>query len=159
MVVWDRVTWQASVPAGTALHVSVRTGSRLVPDATWTPFKAMSGSGALIRSAGRYVQYQVRMTTTASSRTPVLSSIGFTHNGTLGRVEKEVGCGESGSTCSTPSTRSSSSVPSSFSSPKGASPRTAGSRTSWVLTTLLLPLAVRPALAPHGRRGRRTRRS
>jgi hypothetical protein len=159
MVVWDRVTWQASVPAGTALQVSVRTGSRLLPDATWTPFKAMSGSGALIRSAGRYVQYQVRMTTTASSRTPVLASIGFTHNGTLGRVEKEVGCGESGSTCSPPSTRSSAAVPSSFDSPKGTSPRTAGSRTSWVLTALLLPLAVRPALAPHGRRGRRTRRS
>jgi hypothetical protein len=91
MVTWDRATWRASVPAGTSLRVSVRTGSRPTPDASWTEFTQLSGSGAQIRTEGRYLQYRVELTTTAASRTPVLSAIGFTHNGVLPDHEGEVG--------------------------------------------------------------------
>jgi hypothetical protein len=89
MVMWDRAVWSAKVPAGTALRVSVRTGSRPTPDATWTDFTPLSGSGAAIRTEGRYLQYRVELTTTAASRTPMLSAIGFTHNGVLPDHEGE----------------------------------------------------------------------
>jgi hypothetical protein len=81
--------WRADVPAGTSLQVSVRTGSRRSPDATWSGWTTLSGSGARVVGEGRYLQYRVQLATTNPARTPVLSAIGFTHNGTLLRHEKE----------------------------------------------------------------------
>ena len=91
MVTWDRATWKAKLPAGTGLQVSVRTGSRPTPDGTWTAFAPLGGSGSVIGTEGRYLQYRVELTTTSAARTPVLSSIGFTHNGRLMTGERETG--------------------------------------------------------------------
>ena len=88
-VTWDRASWQADTPAGTAVRVSVRTGSRKVPDATWSQWSGLSGSGSRVHAEGRYLQYRVELTTSSTLRTPVLRGIGFTHNGTLPRHEKE----------------------------------------------------------------------
>jgi hypothetical protein len=93
MVTWDRASWQVQVPAGTALQVSVRTGSRSTPDASWTAFRPLSGSGAVLGTDSRYLQYRVVLTTRDRSRTPVLSAIAFTHNGSLASAPTIEGCG------------------------------------------------------------------
>jgi hypothetical protein len=79
---------RAQIPAGTTLRISVRAGSMSRPDGTWTPFVRLPGSGASlakILGSSRYIQYRVDLVTNDSSRTPVLSAIGFTHNGTAPR--------------------------------------------------------------------------
>jgi hypothetical protein len=85
MVTWDRATWQASVPNGAVLRVFVRTGSTSKPDRSWTPWQRMSGSGAVIATDGRYLQYRVELVagSRALAAVPKLAAIGFTHNGTL----------------------------------------------------------------------------
>lgn len=89
MVTWDRATWRATVPDGTAVKVSVRTGSRRSPDGTWSAWTSLSGPGARVVGEGRYLQYRVELTTARPTKTPVLEAIGFTHNGTLPDHEKE----------------------------------------------------------------------
>ena len=52
----------------------------------------------VLGSDGRYLQYRVVLSTRDRSRTPVLSSIGFTHNGSLPRQDAE-SCGLSDTAC------------------------------------------------------------
>ena len=52
---WNNVSWIADVPAGTTLALSVRTGSTATPDATWTPFVAVTPGALSLQS--RYIQY------------------------------------------------------------------------------------------------------
>jgi hypothetical protein len=83
-VTWDRATWLASTPSGAAVEVQVRTGSRAVPDASWSAWTTLSGSGAVLASAvpdSRYLQYRVVLRAADPGRAPVLRSIGFSHNG------------------------------------------------------------------------------
>lgn len=80
MVNWLRMTWQADLPEGTALKVSFRTGSNAVPDATWTQWRDLPGSGAPLGGASRYLQYKVELTGTAGAA-PTLYGIAFTHDG------------------------------------------------------------------------------
>lgn len=79
MVQWRRATWDADVPSGASLTISVRTGSTSTPDATWTPWAIVASNDAslanLVRDS-RYLQYRVDMTGSVSAR-PVLRSIGF----------------------------------------------------------------------------------
>jgi Domain of unknown function (DUF4082)/Bacterial Ig-like domain/Purple acid Phosphatase, N-terminal domain len=81
MVAWQQATWWAELPAGTALEISVRTGSTRRPDATWTPFRALSGPGAVVGSSSRYLQYRVEFRSGGSGSMPVLRGIGFAHDG------------------------------------------------------------------------------
>jgi hypothetical protein len=81
MVTWDRATWQADLPAGTSLVVSVRTGSTPAPGASWSGWQALAGPGARVLGSSRYLQYRLLLTTRAPGRTPALRAIGFTHNG------------------------------------------------------------------------------
>jgi len=81
MVAWDRVAYRATVPNGTTLRVSVRTGSTPTPDSTWSAWTTLSGSGARVPGESRYLQYRVDMSTVAPSTTPVLRGIGFTYSG------------------------------------------------------------------------------
>jgi hypothetical protein len=81
MVGWDRAYWQADLPAGTALTVSVRVGSTARPDAAWTGWQPLSGPGARVTGSSRYLQYRVVLSTSAAGRSPVLDGIGFTDNG------------------------------------------------------------------------------
>jgi hypothetical protein len=82
MAAWDRATWQAQLPAGARLRVSVRAGSTTTPDdGTWTRFVPLDGSGAGLAALGgsRYLQYRVDMVAGDQGRAPVLRSIGFTY--------------------------------------------------------------------------------
>jgi hypothetical protein len=71
---WDLASWDASVPAGTTLTIQVRGSS---DGSTWSAWQTLSSSGAPISPLinDQYLQYQVIMTTTSPSLTPVLSDI------------------------------------------------------------------------------------
>ncbi|HXH27801.1 MAG TPA: hypothetical protein VNL37_02080, partial [Candidatus Polarisedimenticolia bacterium] len=72
---WGAATWTAGEPAGTGLSVFVRTGNTAVPDATWTPYTAVPGSGSSIGASTRYLQYRVDLTTSDPGSTPAFEDI------------------------------------------------------------------------------------
>jgi Domain of unknown function (DUF4082)/Bacterial Ig-like domain len=80
LVTWDRAQWRADVPAGSKITVSVRTGSTPEPDASWSSWKTLSGSGARVDGTSRYLQYRVDLVRGTGDTTPVLRAIGFTNN-------------------------------------------------------------------------------
>ena len=80
MVTWDRLTYQADVPAGATLQVSVRIGSTATPDASWSAWTPVASGGRVVGSS-RYLQYRVQMSTTGDASSPVLRDIGITNNG------------------------------------------------------------------------------
>jgi hypothetical protein len=80
MVDWDRPIWQADVPTGSKLVVSVRTGSTRRPDSTWSDWSRVSGKSK-IPGSSRYIQYRLTMTSPVGTAAPVLYGIGFSNNG------------------------------------------------------------------------------
>ena len=81
MVTWDRLTYQADVPAGATLRVSVRIGSTSKPDASWSAWTPVASGGRVVGDS-RYLQYRLEMSTTGGANSPVLRDIGITNNGT-----------------------------------------------------------------------------
>jgi hypothetical protein len=81
MVTWDRLTYQADIPAGASVKVSVRIGSISTPDATWSAWTPVAANGRVVGSS-RYLQYRVELTSTVPSSTPVLRDIAITNSGT-----------------------------------------------------------------------------
>src|SRR5205823_6430639 len=73
-------TWSAGVPAGTTLALSVRTGNTPVPDATWTAFTALAGSGSSVGKSSRYLQYQASLAATDPGQTPALQAVTVQYN-------------------------------------------------------------------------------
>lgn len=90
MVTWDRAGWSGQVPAGATLQVSVRTGSTLTPDSTWSEWTPVDAPGARLVGESRYIQYNVELVRSQAGRAPTLTAIGFTHNGELPRAIGEV---------------------------------------------------------------------
>lgn len=74
---WGAANWNADVPTGTTLSISVRTGNTETPDATWTAWKPLSASGDQVMQNGQYIQYKADMTTTDPNVTPALLNISF----------------------------------------------------------------------------------
>jgi hypothetical protein len=91
MVTWDRGFWYGSVPSGATLKISVRTGSTVKPDSTWSKWAPLGASGDRVIGDSRFVQYRVELTRSQAGMAPVLSAIGFTHNGHLPVAIKEIG--------------------------------------------------------------------
>jgi hypothetical protein len=91
MVTWDRGYWYGSVPAGASVKVSVRTGSSATPNSTWSTWAPLGASGGRVVGDSRYVQYRVELTRLPGGRAPVLTALGFTHNGQLPRSISEFG--------------------------------------------------------------------
>jgi hypothetical protein len=83
MVTWDRGFWYGKVPAGATVRVSVRTGSSARPNATWSRWVPLRSSGDRVTGDSRYVQYRLTLSRGASGRAPVVTAVGFTHNGQL----------------------------------------------------------------------------
>ena len=80
---WQVGVWDADVPAGTTVTVSVRTGNAAAPDASWSPWTAVTGPGATLAvPPGQYLQYRVELTAGAAA-VPALHWIGFIHGGVL----------------------------------------------------------------------------
>ncbi|WP_229068355.1 DUF4082 domain-containing protein [Actinoplanes sp. DH11] len=77
MVNWDRLSYQAQVPAGAGVRLFVRTGSTSVPDASWTGWTEV-GQGERVTGGSRYAQYRAELTRSPGGRTPVLLGMGIT---------------------------------------------------------------------------------
>ena len=88
MVDWDRALWHAKVPSGSKLVISVRTGSTVKPDRTWSSWKTVTSKGKITGSS-RYIQYKLQMTSPIGAAPPVLYGIGFSNDGAPPRQELE----------------------------------------------------------------------
>jgi hypothetical protein len=75
-VAWIATEATATMPAGTEVVVTVRTGDSASPDASWSEFAQLDGSAAM---AGRYAQYRVELKTTTPGATPVLERMVVTY--------------------------------------------------------------------------------
>jgi hypothetical protein len=76
------LTWQAETPAGTSVHVQVRSaaGNDQGPGG-WTAFSSLDRSGAALPALHRghgWFQYRVVLATKAETRTPVLREVRLT---------------------------------------------------------------------------------
>lgn len=92
MVTWRRAVWDADQPEGTDVVVEVRTGSRLDPDDSWTPWRTLRGVGDTIGGSSRFLQYRVTLRSDDATVTPTVRSLGFTHDGPPpAEVEGEAG--------------------------------------------------------------------
>jgi hypothetical protein len=69
VVTWDALTWDATVPTGTTLTVRVRSGNTATPGTSWTGWQTVSASGGALGVTGRYLQYQLTMTSTGTRYT------------------------------------------------------------------------------------------
>ena len=63
---WGTLSWTVHAPAGTGAAFFARHGDTRSPDATWTAFAPVAGSGGAIGGSSRYLQYRVDL----SPRTP-----------------------------------------------------------------------------------------
>jgi hypothetical protein len=73
---WNTLSWDSVTPANTGVAISVRLGNTPTPDASWTPFTALTGSGAAI-GGGLYefMQYSAALSTADPGQTPVLQDV------------------------------------------------------------------------------------
>jgi PKD repeat protein len=74
-VLWSSLGWDAEVPAGTTVSVSVRSGDSAVPDGSWTPWSAPAVAPGAIGQPGRYLQYRVTLATSDDRSTPTVRSV------------------------------------------------------------------------------------
>ena len=74
-VLWNAISWNADVPAGTSLAFSVRHGDTPVPDGSWTAFAPAASSGVQVGGASRYIQYRAALATTDPSLAPSVRDV------------------------------------------------------------------------------------
>jgi len=79
MVNWHEALWHAQVPSGSKLVVSVRTGSTLEPNKTWSDWSTVASKGQITGSS-RYIQYKLEMTSPVATAAPILYGIGFSND-------------------------------------------------------------------------------
>ena len=65
-VICGPVSWNAEVPTGTTMVVSVRAGNTATPDLTWSAWTAVPSSGSTPALTRRYLQYRIQFTSTGS---------------------------------------------------------------------------------------------
>ena len=72
---WGDVAWTANPPAGTTITVLTSSST----DGTnWSDWSTVTNGGTITSPNGRYLRYQVLLTTTDPTVTPTLSNISFT---------------------------------------------------------------------------------
>jgi hypothetical protein len=73
---WGAISWRGSVPSGTSIEISTRSGNTATPDDTWSPwssaYKVADGSPVTSPNA-RFLQW--RATLSGRDATPVLTSV------------------------------------------------------------------------------------
>jgi hypothetical protein len=74
---WGRIALGSSVPAGTKLTVTARSGNSSKPDTTWSDWRpvATEGGAAPDLPPARYVQYRLQMATAAPDSTPAVRRV------------------------------------------------------------------------------------
>lgn len=74
---WGALKWQSTIPAGTKVEISTRSGNTRTPDETWSDWSAPYGSadGSSITSPrARYLQWRAVLTA-ARNEAPLLTSV------------------------------------------------------------------------------------
>jgi sugar lactone lactonase YvrE len=75
---WGRIAWRASLPQGSKLELSTRSGNSSPPDGTWsewsTPYGTADGS-PVTSPPGRFLQWRARLLRTGSSPGPTLHAV------------------------------------------------------------------------------------
>ena len=75
---WQSLSWQAQLPPGTTLAMSVRTGDTATPDGSWSAWTPIASSGGQIGLAGRYAQYRALLSSSSGGeRTPWVEQVAF----------------------------------------------------------------------------------
>src|SRR6185436_14147671 len=69
---WNSAAWTGSTPAGTSVELAVRSGNSPAPDASWSGFVVVNGP---IDVTAQYLQYRLRLTTTAAGQTPAVNDV------------------------------------------------------------------------------------
>ncbi len=72
---WADASWNADVPSGTALSISVRKGDTPTPDGSWTAYTTVATSGGSVGGSSRYIQYKAELSSTNTNLTPALRDI------------------------------------------------------------------------------------
>jgi hypothetical protein len=73
---WLSASWNASLPAGTSIVIETRSGGTSTPDdGSWSAWSAVASDGTVTSTAGRYLQYRVRLVSTDPSQSAVLNDI------------------------------------------------------------------------------------
>ncbi len=75
---WGRISWRATIPNGTKIEVSTRSGNSAVPDTTWSDWTAAYGSpdGSAVSSpSARFLQWRARLLRPAGGTGPTLSAV------------------------------------------------------------------------------------
>ena len=75
---WQSLTWQAQLPLGTTLAMSVRTGDTASPDGSWSTWTPIASSGGQIGLVGRYAQYRALLSSSGGEHTPLVEQVAFT---------------------------------------------------------------------------------
>ena len=81
---WHGATWEADVPEGTSLAMSVRTGDVARPGRSWSPWRRLRRSGDAVTATARHLQYRVDLATTDPTRTPVLRKVRVSYSPAAG---------------------------------------------------------------------------
>jgi hypothetical protein len=77
-VAWDKISWEEDKPALTDIEVRTRTGNNPTPDGSWSQWSLPYSSPAdsnINNPLGRYIQYQVNLSTTDTDFTPRLYEV------------------------------------------------------------------------------------
>lgn len=74
-VTWGNLSWTSTLPSGTSLTMSVRTGNTSTPDGSWSTYTTIPTSGAPVNASARYLQYHAQLSTSATTSTPVLQDV------------------------------------------------------------------------------------
>lgn len=74
---WGSIAWTSAVPSGTTLAVRTRTSATLQTWSAWSS-PAVTNGAAVTSPAGRYLQYQLALTSTNPALSPVVDSVTVT---------------------------------------------------------------------------------
>ena len=75
---WGKLSWEGVTPEGTAISFATRTGNTEKPNSTWNDWSEEltdSESSQIASPAARYIQWRAKLTTSATSETPVLKKV------------------------------------------------------------------------------------
>ncbi len=72
---WQALTWTADTPANTGVALSVRTGDTPTPDASWSAFAPVAGSGGSIGGSSRYLQYRAALSSSDEQLSSSLNEV------------------------------------------------------------------------------------
>ncbi|HRN70778.1 MAG TPA: hypothetical protein PLS49_06385 [Candidatus Woesebacteria bacterium] len=73
LVLWDELTPNATLPTGTSIAYSTRTGNTATPDASWSEWSSVNSP--INSSNSKYIQYKAIFTSSSPSVTPELHDV------------------------------------------------------------------------------------